>query len=270
MTISNIFTVTNGGGGSGVSKPTLGTVGSATVSESAGSDFKATQASVRLQSVGSSDSVGISKLAQAMTGPASSFLTHMDDKERGQLDELVRSGRVSAEDVVKGLAHWADELTFMKAMSFVPATEEEISQSKQQAAGRAAFEEGMRGLSDAAREQEALTEEYSQALETGTGDLQDISRRMEEASVRYREASSNARALDAAGGDRALQFQERFARRFQVVAQAKAASGHPDGAVMSTAENKAAADRLSQAGLDLFALKNARQSFSASITKAPY
>lgn len=140
---------------------------------------------------------------------------------------------------------------------------------QQRKTARSDFDASFQDFAEISRENEALNEEYVKAVDTGSGDLAAIRERLDAVSQRYQTASANARRSRDDIDDTGLAIQSAFERRSNVVAEAKAASGHPDGAVRSNAQNKAAADRLADAGLDQLALKNARRSFAASITDFP-
>lgn len=216
------------------------------------------------------DRVELSGLAQALTGQAAAFFNQMDEKERGTLETLVKSGKVSVDDAVKGLQFWADEVTFTKAMTLVASTAQETDQARQRDDSQAAFAADFQEFAAISRENEARSEEYLKAVESGSGDVAAARERLDEVSARYRQASAKARQSNAAMGDTGLAIQTGFQQRFQAVADAKAASGHPDGGAPANADNKAAADRLAAAGLGQLDLKEARRRFAASITDFPY
>lgn len=264
MAISNIFQLTNGGG-YGVSKPVSAGAGKAGASEGAEGFFKVVQGNGKQVPAAPGDSVAISKLAQALTGRAAEFFSHMDEKERGKLEELVKSGRVSVDDAVKGLQFWADETSFMKAMAKVPATQEEKDALSREEQRRAAFGAWGDAAGDTLREVERITQEYAEAQEKGTGNLQEISTRLEAAQKAHGEVISEMRSLHDRGGEARANVTLAFSRRFQIVAEAKAAAGHPDGAVMANPGDKAAADKLSEAGLGQGQLRNALRSYGAAV-----
>ena len=60
------------------------------------------------------DSVSVSKLGQALSGVAADAFKHLDSKARGVLENLVNSGRISADDAVLGLRSMATQATFSR------------------------------------------------------------------------------------------------------------------------------------------------------------
>lgn len=266
MTISNIFSLTNGGAGNGVTKAAFSNAGKA-APDPVDALFKQVKTATAPASIGfaTGDSVGISDLAQALKGPAAEFFSHMDDKARGKLEELVKSGRVSVDEAVQGLQFWADETSFMKAMGKVPLTSEEKSAANKEQELREAFNAKGQTAAAATKEVERITEEYSKALDAGSTDLKDILARLEAAQGVQDTIVEEMRGLGAAMGELRGNGSAVFSRRFQVVAEAKAASGHPDGAVMYNPVDKKAADKLSDAGLGQVQLKGAITSYGAAV-----
>lgn len=58
------------------------------------------------------DTVTVSKLGKALTGMAAKAFEHLDSDSKKQLESLVESGRVSADDAVKGLRSLAKNALF--------------------------------------------------------------------------------------------------------------------------------------------------------------
>ncbi|CAO3456002.1 hypothetical protein [Azospirillum largimobile] len=58
------------------------------------------------------DTVSVSKLGKALTGMAAKAFEHLDSDSKKQLESLVESGRVSADDAVKGLRSLAKNALF--------------------------------------------------------------------------------------------------------------------------------------------------------------
>lgn len=79
-----------------------------------------------------SDTVSVSRLGKALTGMAAKAFEHLDSDSKKQLEGLVESGRVSADDAVKGLRSLAKNALFNR---FV--TEGGQSAEEQQMAERA-------------------------------------------------------------------------------------------------------------------------------------
>ncbi|AWU96090.1 hypothetical protein [Azospirillum ramasamyi] len=84
-----------------------------------------------LTAASAGDSVTVSKLGKALTGLAAKAFEHLDSDSRKQLEGLVESGRVSADDAVKGLRSLAKNALFNRF-----ATEGGHSAEEQQMADR--------------------------------------------------------------------------------------------------------------------------------------
>lgn len=78
------------------------------------------------------DSVKVSKLGQALTGMAAKAFEHLDGDSRKQLETLVETGRVSADDAVKGLRSLAKSALFGRFVAEAPTTAEEDAASARQ------------------------------------------------------------------------------------------------------------------------------------------
>jgi len=230
MSISNIFSVINGGTGTSATKAALANVGKVPVNPT-DAIFKQAKAPSATGST-TDDSVDVSSLSKAMTDRAAEFFSHMDEKQRGALETLVKSGRISAEEAVKGLQYWADETSFFKSMGKVPPTQEEI---ENRAASQALYdrikdrENALVGVTQAA---DAIEREYAKATSSGAGNLDEISARLKEARQTVDDGNKELSALWEQNNIFLEKGGATFTRRAQVVAQAKAASGHPDGAVV--------------------------------------
>jgi hypothetical protein len=90
-------------------------------------------------SSGPEDSVKVSKLAKALNGMAAKAYEHLDKDSRTQLNSLVESGRVSAEDAVKGLRFMAKNALFSRFMRDAASTPEEEEAGRQMRAMSDAF-----------------------------------------------------------------------------------------------------------------------------------
>lgn len=75
------------------------------------------------------DSVKVSKLGRALSGMAAKAFEHLDGDSRKQLETLVETGRVSADDAVKGLRSLAKSALFDRFMTEAPTTPEEDAAS---------------------------------------------------------------------------------------------------------------------------------------------
>lgn len=71
------------------------------------------------------DNTKVSDLAQALTGKAAALFNHMDAKIRSTLETMVRSGQVTAKDVVLGLDEMAKQAEFTRFIKENPLTEAE-------------------------------------------------------------------------------------------------------------------------------------------------
>lgn len=79
------------------------------------------------------DSVSVGKLAKALKGPAADAFQYLDPKARGMLEELVTSGKMSADEVVDGLNHLAKTAGFDRYMTQSPATAAEAQAGQRMA-----------------------------------------------------------------------------------------------------------------------------------------
>ncbi|WP_162487971.1 hypothetical protein [Azospirillum lipoferum] len=195
------------------------------------------------------DKVSMSKLGEALTGRAADAFKHLDAKARGMLDGLVNSGAVKAEDVVKGL----------QAL----ATAAVDGQSSRSMSGGAASPK-LKGISDDMGKALSAMGAVDAALKKG-----EISH--EDYAVQIRAAGKSidaARKSDelAAGGDSGSTIDDPALAgindRLQQFAQQrlKAASLIP-------AEDRAAVDKLSQAGFDETVYRDAFARYAADASK---
>lgn len=72
------------------------------------------------------DSVDVSPLSKALTGTAAKIFEKLDGKARGMLEESVKAGVLTADDVVKGLRGIAKEAVERRYYREAPRTQEEI------------------------------------------------------------------------------------------------------------------------------------------------
>ncbi|WP_377810331.1 hypothetical protein ABNQ38_31995 [Azospirillum sp. A29] len=71
------------------------------------------------------DQVSVSKLGQALTGVAADAFSHLNGKAKGFLENLVNSGKISADEVALGLRSAASEATFNRYVAERPQDEED-------------------------------------------------------------------------------------------------------------------------------------------------
>ncbi|WP_044562532.1 hypothetical protein [Azospirillum sp. B4] len=276
MTSSDLFSVMNAGAGQSVLKFALGKKGQATMSDTASALFQPGKASAVAKTFGtvstqgksgvsaaSGDAVTVSKLGVALTGRAADFFNVMDDKAKAKLEGLVNSGQVSAEDAVKGLQYWADSTSFYKAMEQVPLSSDEkvlaTRRDDQQAAAQAAYGAVFSAVEDTG----AIQQQIQNLTDSGKAIPDDLM-------AQYQASVTQASALGvtaAAAQDQAANARSAnatiFQDHFKVVAAAKAASGHPDGAVLYNPDDKAAADRLGAAGFTQLDLRGTNDAYPA-------
>jgi hypothetical protein len=279
MTILNIFALVNGGAGS-ATKAALADVGKnvgKAPSDSASGAFKRVKAAATPApaSVGQtkggankSDNVRVSNLAQGLTGSAAELFGHLDNKARGALEGLVKSGQVSVDDAVRGLRYYADETSFYKAVEKLPGTDAEKALGEKIRGLQAAQEAKAKGpeLAAATKELEQAQEEYSKALDAGVTDLKGVSDRLEAAGKAHSALFKEVFDISQRGIALRGQITLGFTRRFQIVAEAKAASGHPDGGVVNNPQDKKAADKLEKLGFGARELRNALLSYGAAVS----
>lgn len=124
------------------------------------------------------DSVSVSKLGQALSGVAADAFKHLDSKARGALENLVTSGRISAEDAVLGLRAMATNATFTRYGRERPRDQEDAERlaasesllDKQRAlnermgAAREAFGQAFAGLQKAQERGELSMEQVRDGL----------------------------------------------------------------------------------------------------------
>ncbi|WP_042445718.1 hypothetical protein [Azospirillum sp. B510] len=136
------------------------------------------------------DSVKVSKLGQALTGMAAKAFEHLDKDSKTQLETLVETGRVSADDAVKGLRSLAKSALFNRFAGEAPATTEESAASarmkefgdKRSAAMKAGLP---KEVSDALGALDRLGEAMkngSISQEQGTADMSELHKRLSSAS----------------------------------------------------------------------------------------
>lgn len=130
-----IGSATSGVGGAAAQWKALTSNGGAASSAAAGNVFKSTGAK--------GDSVSVSPLGDALTGIASDVFSALDPKARQALEGIVKSGRMSADEVVLGLQSMATKAVFGRYTAERPQDEED----KQRQAQSDAHTEAMRNFS---------------------------------------------------------------------------------------------------------------------------
>lgn len=95
------------------------------------------------------DGVSVSPLGKALSGAAAKLFEKLDTKARGMLEDLVSSGRMSAEEVVKGLRGIAKDAVARRYRDEAPLTEEEQRREDANRARwdkQAAYENGLSSI----------------------------------------------------------------------------------------------------------------------------
>ncbi len=109
-----------------------------------------------------SDGVSVGKLAQALKGPASGAFQHLDPKARGMLEGLVNSGKISAEDAVRGLNHLAKNAVFDRYMNETSNSAEGTRTGQPMAGTSKKLGEGARAGERALASMSSLDQSYRQ------------------------------------------------------------------------------------------------------------
>lgn len=116
---------------------------------------------------GARDSVAMSTLGKALTGSAAKLFEQLDGKARGALEEAVSSGRMSAEEVVKGLRGLAKRAALERYEQEGPRTEleeERVAELRQRRAKLTEDPEYEAALAELYREGQASSEAYQKKL----------------------------------------------------------------------------------------------------------
>ncbi|MBP2301810.1 hypothetical protein [Azospirillum picis] len=77
------------------------------------------------------DSVDVSPLGKALTGVAAKMFEKLDGKAKAMLEDSVKAGVLTADDVVKGLRGIVKEAVDHRYMATAPATQEEIASARE-------------------------------------------------------------------------------------------------------------------------------------------
>lgn len=107
------------------------------------------------------DSVSVSPLGKALTGAAAKVFKELDPKTRGKLDDLVSTGVLKAEDVVKGLRSIAKDAVEERYRKELPLNAEETRQSEAQAAHRETFNAYLAGFAAVGKEVSSILHDES-------------------------------------------------------------------------------------------------------------
>ncbi len=139
------------------------------------------------------DTVSVSKLGKALTGMAAKAFEHLDSDSKKQLESLVESGRVSADDAVKGLRSLAKNALFNRFVT---------------EGGHSAEEQQMADRMKIAREQSAAAAKAAENPDHGAA-LEDLDRlgeaqksgsvSQEDVSAMHRSISERLRGFGKAG-----------------------------------------------------------------------
>ncbi|MCG5241246.1 hypothetical protein MCW82_15835 [Azospirillum doebereinerae] len=198
------------------------------------------------------DSVSVGKLGQALKGVAAEAFNHLDKKAKGFLENLVKSGAVSAEDVALGLRSAASEATFSRYVAERP----QDSEDKQRLNAANAASERIRGYGDRLGEARVAFGTARDALhkEQGSGAISeaDVQEKLAPLQKQFddsfaaldRDYSPEQRQADLAQGD-----DGGFAKNLNGFAQAVSANMGEDGFVSpNSMEGKAAGEKLFKLG----------------------
>ena len=211
------------------------------------------------------DSVSVSKLGQALSGVAADALKHLDSKARGALENLVSSGRISAEDAVLGLRAMATNATATRYGRERPRDQEDAERltasesmlDKQRAlnermgAAREAFGQAFAGLQKAQEHGELTMEQVQEGLRPAQEKFDaELAAINEE-----RAAISGASSLEAG-----------FAKTVKGFNSAMASMISEDGFTEAFSDKgNAAAQKLQELGFNKQVFGNAFENFAATV-----
>lgn len=149
------------------------------------------------------DSVSVSPLGKALTGAAAKLFKELDSKTRGKLDDLVSTGVLKAEDVVKGLRSIAKDAVEERYRKELPLNAEETRQSEAQAAHREKFNAYVAGSAAVGREVSSILHDESfssSPLTLPNGEMEsaaDAEKRTKEHDDKIHAAEDKIKAYDA-------------------------------------------------------------------------
>lgn len=168
------------------------------------------------------DTVSVSKLGKALTGLAANAFEHLDSDSKKQLESLVESGRVSADDAVKGLRSLAKSALFNRFLGEAPVTAEEAEAGEK---GKAISEQRFAAMKagppqdmrDAMRDMVQLTDAKNNGTvskEDADASLVEIGKRLRAGSAQMAQAVSQEdsdeeyRLLNVVFGSKANRFAD--------------------------------------------------------------
>lgn len=222
------------------------------------------------------DSTRIGDLAQALTGRAAALFDHMDAKTRSTLETMVRSGQVTAKDVVIGLDEMAKQAEFSRFIAENPLTDAERVRSAELEAMRSELPFGQASLNSnprpqsVAREMDSLQqaygagriskEELDKGLETVRAQMQ------EEIDTRLKPQMERLNTYGAAASEQMNNVLSRKVSEYKAGLADRSSNGVAEE--ISTEEGRAAADKLYSLGLLSAGPKAVRQAAEAYARQA--
>lgn len=211
------------------------------------------------------DSVSVSKLGQALSGVAADAFKHLDSKARGVLENLVNSGRISADDAVLGLRSMATQATFNRYGRERPRDQEDIERlAASEAHHDKSMELGKRmqtALHDNNEANKASMEAFGRG-ELTTEQFQETMRPVEE---KFKAAMAGIDKERAALGE-APSLEYGYQKTVKGFNAAMESMISEDGFTEAFSEKaNGAAQKLQQLGFDAKVFGNAFQNFAATV-----
>jgi len=217
---------------------------------------------------GSTDSVSVSKLGQALSGVAADAFKHLDPKARGTLENLVKSGQISADDAVEGLRSLATKATFGRYTR-------ERSQDDQDRQMQSAKESAWNNLQTSGARMGAAREEFGKTFadlqasqERGEISMEDMQAKLEPAQKKLDETLTSIRASsgEADGGNSVLFNADGFGKNVKGFEAAMASQSSKDGFTSPYSEKgNAAEQKLAALGFNAQVFGNAFKNFAATV-----
>ncbi|CAO3427436.1 hypothetical protein [Azospirillum doebereinerae] len=219
-------------------------------------------------SSGSTDSVAVSKLGQALSGVAADAFKHLDPKARGTLEGLVNSGQISADDAVLGLRSLATKATFGRYTRERPQDD----QDKQMQSAKESAWNNLQTSGDrvgAARAEFGKTFADLQASqERGAISMEDVQAKLVPAQKKLDETLTSIRASsgEADGGNSVLFNADGFTKNAKGFDAAMASQASGDGfTALYSEKGNAAEQKLASLGFNTRAFGNAFKDFAATV-----
>jgi len=217
---------------------------------------------------GSTDSVSVSKLGQALSGVAADAFKHLDPKARGTLENLVNSGQISADDAVEGLRSLATKATFGRYTRERPKDD----QDRQMLSAK---ESAWNNLQSSGARMGEAREVYTKTLanlqasqERGEISMEDMRTKLEPAQKKFDETLTSIRASSGeADGDNSVLFNtDGFGKNVRGFEAAMASQSSEDGFTSPYSEKgNAAEQKLAALGFSAQVFGNAFKNFAATV-----